>query len=91
MKTDTTQKVTNIAYQLPTYSDEGTNNLGQVTNISCNTRFASFFQPMFLYELLKFSNPQIRAFGWKWIQLKNLPTLAVSYEHLIIKVPTIWP
>ena len=88
---DTTQKVTNIAYQLPTYSDEGSNNSGQVTNISYNTRFASFFQPMFLYELLKFSNSQTRAFGWKWIQLKNLPILAVSYQYIMIKVLIIWP
>ena len=51
-----TQKVTNIASQLPTYCDKGTNNLGQVTNMSYNTRFALLFESMFLYELLKFSN-----------------------------------
>ena len=57
-----TQKVTNIASQLPGSSEQGTNNLGQITNISKNTRFAFFFKCLFLEELLKFSNPQIGVF-----------------------------
>ena len=63
MKMKPTQKVINIASQLPTFCDKHTNNVDQVTNISCNTRFALFFKSIFLYELLKFSNPQTRAFG----------------------------
>ena len=58
-----TQNVTNITSQLPTYCDKGTNILGLVANISCNTRFALFLKYMFLYELVKFSNPQTRVFG----------------------------
>ena len=58
-----TQKVTNIACQLPTYCDKGTNKMDQVTNKSKNTRFAYFFKYMFLEELLKFPNPQTRTFG----------------------------
>ena len=62
LKMKQTQKVTNIASQLPTYCDKGTNKLGQVTNISKNTRFAFFFKSMFMEELLKFPNPQKRKF-----------------------------
>ena len=58
-----TQKVTNTASQLPTYFDKGTNILGKVTNISCNARFTLNFKSMLLLELLKFLNPQIRAFS----------------------------
>ena len=53
-----TQKVTNIASQLPIYCDQGTNNLEQATNTSKNVRFVFFFKSIFLEELLKFSNPQ---------------------------------
>ena len=49
------QKRTNIFSQLPTYYDKGTNNLGQITNISCDTRFAHLLKPTLLYELLKLS------------------------------------
>ena len=49
-----------------------------------------FLKYMFLYKLLKLSNPQIIAFGWKWSQLKKVPTLSVSYQHIVIKVPTNW-
>ena len=41
-------------------------------------------------ELLKFSNLQIRAFDWKWSQLKKLPTLPINYQYIINKIPTIW-
>ena len=58
-----TQKGTNIISQLPTYCDKGTNNLGQLTNIYMNTKFAYFFKSMFLEDLLKLSNPRITAFG----------------------------
>ena len=58
-----TQKVTNIASQLPTYCDQGTNNLEHVTNTSRNARFAFFFKSIFFEELLKFPNPQKRSFG----------------------------
>ena len=51
-----TQKVTNIASQLPTYCDQGMNNLEQVTNTSRNARFAFFFKSMSLEELLKLSH-----------------------------------
>ena len=84
------QKVTNIASQLPTYYNKGTNNLGQVTNISYNARFALFLKYIFLYELLKFSNSQTRVFGWKWSQLKKLTILLMSYQYIVINVPTIW-
>ena len=60
-----TQKVTNIASQLPTYYDQCTNNLEQITNTSRNARFALFFKSMYLEELLKFSHPQKIAFGRK--------------------------
>ena len=56
LKMKSTQKVTNIASQLPTYCDKGTTKLGKVTNLSRNTRFAFFFKFMFLKDLLKFSN-----------------------------------
>ena len=52
-----TKKVTNIASELPTYCDKGTNNLAQDANISYNTRFTFFFKPIFFEELLKFPNP----------------------------------
>ena len=58
-----TQKVTCIASQLQTYYDKSINNLGQLNNISFNTRFALFLKSILLYELLKFSNQQTRAFG----------------------------
>ena len=58
-----TQKVTNITRKLPTYCDQGTNNLEQVTNTSKNARFVFFFKFMSLEELLKFSQSQKRAFG----------------------------
>ena len=48
-----TQKVTNIASQLPTYCDKSTNNLEQVTNISRSTIFTFLFKSTFLEELLK--------------------------------------
>ena len=48
LKTKLTQNVTNIDSQLPTYYDEGTNNLGKVTNASCNTRFTLNFKSMLL-------------------------------------------
>ena len=54
LKMQSTQKVTNIASQLLTYYDKGTNKLGQVTNIFRNTKFAFFFKSMFLKEFLKF-------------------------------------
>ena len=75
-----------LAGQLPTYCDEDTNNLGQITNISYNTRFAMFFKSMFLYKFLKSSNPQTRAFTWKWSQFKKLQALRVSYQHIMIKL-----
>ena len=62
MKMKSTQKVTNTASQLPAYFDKGTNNLGKVTNASCNTRFTLNLKSMLLQELFKFLNPQIRAF-----------------------------
>ena len=49
-----------------------------------------FFKYMFLYKSLKLSNPQIIAFGWKWSQLKKVPTLSVSYQHIVINVLTNW-
>ena len=67
-----TQNVTNILYQLSTYCDKGTNNLGQVTNI-CDTRFAYFIKSMFLYELLKFSRCTNKSV---WIKMK--PTKKVT-------------
>ena len=63
MKIKSTQKATNIANQLPTNCDQGTNNLAQVTNIFKNTRFASVFESLCLDVLLNFSNPQTGAFG----------------------------
>ena len=54
-----TQKVANIASQLPAYYGKGTNKLDQVANVSMNTRFAIIFESMFIKKLLKFSNPQI--------------------------------
>ena len=80
-----TKKVTNITSQLPTYCDKITNNLGQVINISYNIRFTLFFKSIFLYELLKFSNLQTKALGWKWIQVKKLPTLLDSYQYIVKK------
>ena len=63
LKMESTQKVTNTASQLPIYYDKGTNILGKVINTSCNTRFTLNVKSLFLYELLKFLNPQIRAFS----------------------------
>ena len=63
LKMKATQKVTNIASQLLTYCDKGTNKLDKVTNLSKNTRFAFFFKSIFLEELRKFSNPKKRRFG----------------------------
>ena len=63
MKMMAAQKVTNIASQLLTYCDKGTNILGQIINISYNTRFALFLKSIFLYELVKFSNSQTSVFG----------------------------
>ena len=48
LKTKPTKKDTNIATQLLTYYDKSTNKLGQITNISRNTRFAFFFKSMSL-------------------------------------------
>ena len=58
MKMKPTQKVINIASQLPTYYDQVTNNLKQVTNTSKNAKFGFSFKSMSLEELLKFSHPQ---------------------------------
>ena len=58
-----TQKVSNTASQIQIYYDEGTNNLGKVTNTSCNSRFTLNVKSMLLQELLKFLNPQIRMFS----------------------------
>ena len=90
IENEATKKITNNASQLPTYCDQSTNNLGHVTNRSCNTRFTFFFKSLCLNELLKFSNLQTSAIGWKWSQLKKLPTLSVSYQHIVIKIPTNW-
>ena len=54
---NSTQKVNNISSQLPIYCDKGTDNLVHDANIFCNTTYVLFFKYIFLYELLKFSNP----------------------------------
>ena len=64
--------------------------MARVINISKNTRFAYFFKSMFFEELLKFPNPQTITFGWNVSELKTLPTLLVSYYHIVIKVLRIW-
>ena len=51
LKMKSTQKVTNTATQLPTYYHKGTNILGRVPNISCNTRITLNFKSMLLQEL----------------------------------------
>ena len=76
-----TQKVTNIASQLPTYCDQGTNNLEQVTNTSRNAIFAFFFKSMSLKELLKFSHRQKKS-----IWLKMNPTQKVT--NISCQLPT---
>ena len=63
MKIKPTQKVTYIVRQLPTNCDQGTNKLGQVTNIYRNIIFALFFKFLFFEVLLNFSNLQTGAFG----------------------------
>ena len=45
---------------------------------------------MFLEKLLKLSNPQITVFDWKWSQLKKVQSMSVSYQYIVIKVPTNW-
>ena len=85
-----TQKVTNTTIELPTYYNKITNIFGKVTNTSYNTRFTLNFKSILYYELIKFLNPQIRAFSRKWSQLKKLLTLSLSYQHILIKVLTFW-
>ena len=63
LKIKPTQKGTNIISQLPTYCDKCTNNLGQNTTISMNTRFTYFFKSQFLEKLLPIQNPQTTTFG----------------------------
>ena len=58
-----TQKVTNPASQLQPYYDKGTNIWETVINTSYNTRFTLNFKFMLLQELIKFLNPQTRAFN----------------------------
>ena len=62
-----TQRVINIASKLKIYCDKSTNNLGQVTNISCDTRFVYFIKSIFLYELLKFSQSTKESV---WLKMK---------------------
>ena len=58
-----TQKVTNIASQLPTYCNKKINKLVQVTNISKIIRFAFLLKSMIVEKLLKFSNLQTTTFA----------------------------
>ena len=79
MKMKPTQKVTNIASQLPIYCDKGTNNLAQDAIISCTTKFTFFFKHMFFEELLKFPNHKQKCFvenEANWI--RNLPNRSTS-------------
>ena len=74
-----TQKVTNIASQLPTYCDQGMNNLEQVTNTSRNTRFAFFFKYMSLEELLKFSHSQKKSV---WLKMRQTQKVTNNTSQL---------
>ena len=90
LKNNLIKKVTNISSQLPIYGKQSTNNLDQVSNIFKKTRVAFFFKSILLGGIINILKPANKSIWLEIKPTKKLLTLAVSYQHIVNKVPIIW-